>query len=50
VVVEATADAIIAALAERGVTPDRGAAMHYRPPQPLAVGDDTAKYRVLYRA
>lgn len=48
-VTEATVDALNAALAQRGVTPDRIIAVHYVEGVALANGAKP-QYRVLYRA
>jgi hypothetical protein len=50
IVVTATEEALNAAIAERGIQPDKIISVIYEPRRELAIGDYGAKYRVIYRS
>jgi hypothetical protein len=50
IVVSATEEALNAAIAERGIAPDKIISVIYEPRKELAIGDYGAKYRVIYRS
>jgi hypothetical protein len=50
IVVSATEEALNAAIAERGIQPDKIISVIYEPRRELAIGDYGAKYRVIYRS
>jgi hypothetical protein len=49
-VIPATEAALNAAVAEHDIPPERIISVIFQPGQALAIGDHTAKYRLIYRA
>ena len=49
VIINATEDALNAAVTEHQIEPDKIISVIFQPRRELAIGDYTAKYRLIYR-